>query len=203
MADPSFSTGDGIILLGRIVGLYGVKGWVKIYSHTRQRGDILQYTPWLIRRPGQLQDQAQAWKECAVAEGRMQGLGVIARLEGYNDRDQATCLVGADIGLYKKQLPSLAKGEFYWAQLEGLRVVTLAGIDLGRVSHLIETGANDVLVVRPEGAGSPGIAAGNPANQRVNDKDAPDERLIPYIQSVIKEVDLAAGVIRVDWDADF
>jgi 16S rRNA processing protein RimM len=180
--------------MGRVVGLYGVKGWVKVHSYTRQRGDILHYTPWLIKLPG-----LQEWKEQAVAEGRLQGSGVVAQLEGYTDRDQASGLVGADIGLYKTQLPALTPGEFYWGQLEGLKVITLAGIDLGRVSHLFETGANDVLVVRPEGAASPEKVEGNPPNE----KDAARERLIPYVRDVIKEVDLAAGIIRVDWDANF
>ena len=199
MAGPSFSTlegiGDGAVIIGRVVGLYGVNGWVKVHSYTRQRGDILHYTPWLITSP----DQLQKWKQQTVAEGRLQGSGVIARLEGYSNRDQASGLVGADIGLYKTQLPALTAGEFYWGQLEGLKVITLAGIELGRVSHLFETGANDVLVVRPQGAASPGKVGRNPPNEKETER----ERLIPYIRGVIKEVDLAAGIIRVDWDADF
>jgi 16S rRNA processing protein RimM len=198
MVGPSLSAlkgiGDGVVIVGRVVGFYGVKGWVKVHSYTRERGDILHYTSWLIKLPG-----LQEWKEQTVAEGRLQGSGVIAQLEGYTNRDQAGGLIGADIGLYKTHLPALTPGEFYWAQLEGLKVITLAGIDLGRVSHLFETGANDVLVVRPEGAGSPEQVGGNPPDG----KEAERERLIPYIHDVIKEVDLATGIIRVDWDADF
>jgi 16S rRNA processing protein RimM len=208
MAGPSFSTlkgtGDGVVIMGRVTGLFGVNGWVKVYSYTRERSDILHYTPWLVRLPS----QSQVWKEQAVAEGRVQGAGIIARLEDYNDRDQASALVGADIAVHRAQLPALAEGEFYWAQLEGLRVVTLTGVDLGRVSHLLETGANDVLVVRSESAESPEKVGGNPPNEQerihqTRRKEAERERWIPYIRGVIKEVDLGSGIIRVDWDADF
>lgn len=172
MADPS-KTNDGLVLVGRIAGLYGVRGWLKVYSYTREREDILRYTPWLI-------DTGGGWKEVAVVDGRMQGPGVVAQLAGYADREAAGALIGSDIAIRVEQLPPLKPGEYYWAQLEGLKVVNLQGIELGQVVRLFETGANDVMVV---------------AGER--------ERLIPYIGDVIKEVDVGSGLIRVDWDADF
>jgi 16S rRNA processing protein RimM len=162
-----------LIVLGRVVGLFGVKGWVKVYSYSRPRQAILEYGAWQIRLTGD-------WRKYEVAEGRMQGDGVIARLEGIEDRDAAAALMGADIGINRTQLPALKRGEYYWADLEGLRVVCLDGTELGTVSHLLETGANDVLVVHGD-----------------------RERLIPYIADVIREVDLANRIIRVDWDKDF
>ncbi|HEX7045687.1 MAG TPA: ribosome maturation factor RimM [Burkholderiales bacterium] len=162
---------DRRITVGRVVGLFGVRGWVKVYSYTRPREAILQYDPWYLCLAGE-------WRERALAEGRMQGEGVIARLAGYEDRDTAAALVGADIAILAAQLPPTGEREYYWADLEGLRVVNLAGDELGIVSHLFETGANDVLVVRGE-----------------------RERLIPFADSVVREVDLEAGVLRVDWDA--
>jgi len=105
---------------------------------------------------------------------------VVAKLAGYDDRDQAGQLIGAEIAIRLEQLPPLKKGEYYWAQLVGLEVVNLAGERLGKVDHLFDTGANDVMVVR---------------NGR--------ERWLPATADVIREVDLEAGVIRVDWDADF
>jgi 16S rRNA processing protein RimM len=160
--------------MGKIVGLYGLRGWVKVFSHTRPKEAILTYRPWLVQLQGD-------WQELNVAEGRVQGKGLAARFEGYTDRDQAAALVGAEIALTLAQLPAAGKGEHYWAQLEGLKVINLEGEELGTVSHLFETGANDVLVVH--------------LGKR--------ERLIPYTKHVVREVDLDSGVIRVDWDAEF
>lgn len=181
MANPS--SPDGVVALGRIVGLFGIHGWVKVYSYVRPPEAILGYNPWLIRTGG-------CWKECSVVGGRVQGKSLVAHLEGYRDRDQASVLIGTDIAVALAQLPALPEGEYYWAQLEGLRVVTVDGRELGVVSHLFETGANDVMVV-------------------IQDKPCADSgkatlsQLIPYIRDVIKNVDLDSCVIVVEWDPDF
>lgn len=159
--------------MGRVAGLFGVRGWVKVHSHTRPRDAILEYHTWRLKL-------ADTWCEFEVAEGRMQGAGVIARFKGIEDRDAAARLVGVDIAIDRSQLPAPKRGEYYWADLEGLKVVDLDGTELGTVDHLFETGANDVMVVKGE-----------------------RERLIPYIANVICEVDLANRLIRVDWDKDF
>lgn len=161
---------DRRITVGRIAGLFGVRGWVKVYSHTRPREAILNYNPWLVVVGG-------TERTVALAEGRPQGKGVIARLEGITDRDQAAPLVGADIAVNREQLPALTANEYYWAELEGARVMDQRGTELGRVSYLFETGAQDVMVVRGE-----------------------RERLIPFGATVIKRVDLTNGVIHVDWE---
>jgi 16S rRNA processing protein RimM len=162
------------IEMGRIAGLYGVRGWVKVYSHTEPRDHILEYSPWYLKIQGK-------WVPIAPAEGRIHGKGVVARLEGYTDRDAAAQLVGTDIAMHRDQLPAAEEGEYYWHDLIGLRVVTTGGAELGQVDHLLETGANDVLVVKGE-----------------------RERLIPYTpgQAVVK-VDLASGVLTVEWDPEF
>lgn len=160
------------MIVGRVVGLFGVRGWVKVYSYTRPPEALLGYGTWQLEVRGE-------WQTRAVAEGRRQGRGLVARLAGFEDRDAAATLVGAVIAVSASQLPARAEGEYYWAELEGLRVVNLAGQELGRVSHLFETGANDVLVVRGE-----------------------RERLIPFGKRIVRDVDLEAGTIRVDWDAE-
>ncbi|HLF24598.1 MAG TPA: ribosome maturation factor RimM, partial [Burkholderiales bacterium] len=109
----------------------------------------------------------------------LQGKGVVARVAGCDSRDEAAALIGAEIAIHASQLPAAGEREYYWAELEGLRVVNLAGLELGRVSHLIETGANDVLVVQ----GS-------------------REHLVPFGPGVVRDVDLGAGVISVDWDIE-
>lgn len=161
------------VVLGRVSGLFGVRGWVKVFSDTAPRENILGYPHWYLQRHGQ-------WQAYDLLDGRRQGKAVVARLEGCDDRDQAAELIGADIAIRRDQLPPAKAGEYYWTDLQDLRVETLGGIDLGKVDHLFETGANDVLVVKGD-----------------------RQRLIPFIDGVIGEIDLDAGRIRVDWDPDF
>jgi 16S rRNA processing protein RimM len=164
---------DTHIIVGRIAGLFGVRGWVRIYSHTQPLDNILGYTPWLLLQGGR-------WVPVKHLDGRIHGKGIVAQLEGIDDRDAAAALIGCDIAIERSQLGRTAPDEVYWADLIGLKVVTLDGVELGVVDHLLETGANDVVVVQGE-----------------------RERLLPYVEQVIHEVDLAGGVLRVDWDPDF
>lgn len=163
------------IVLGRINGLHGVRGWVKVYSHTQPRKNILSYSTWHLQQDGQ-------WVAIDLIEGRPQGKGIVARLKGYDDRDQAAALIGTDIAIRREQMPKAAAGEYYWAELEGLRVINAQGVELGVVDHLLETGANDVLVV----------------------VDGDIERLIPYVTGqFVQGISLTDKVIKVDWDPEF
>lgn len=163
-----------LVCLGSVVGVWGVEGWLKIHSYTRNRADIFEYGYWLVG-PG---ERPRRYK---LESGREQGRGgLVAKLVGLDDRDAAAAEVGSLIQISPEQLPALGEGEYFWHQLTGLVVENLDGKPLGTVAHLFETGANDVLVV---------------AGER--------ERLIPYIPGVIREVDLEAGRMRVDWDEDF
>ena len=113
-----------------------------------------------------------------VREG---GKGLIATMPGIEDKDAADALRGVDVLVPRSALPPPAPGEYYWVDLEGLRVVNVEGADFGVVSHLFSTGANDVLVARGE-----------------------RERMIPFVQpDFIRSVDFDAGIVTVDWDADF
>jgi 16S rRNA processing protein RimM len=162
------------VLLGRVVGVHGLDGSLKIESYTEPRANIFRYRPWRVVGVG---------REMAVDKpaGRAQGKGMVARLSEVGDRDAAAAWVGADIYVARDQLPPAAPGEYYWADLEGLQVTTTEGVDLGRVSHLFSTGANDVMVVRGD-----------------------RERLVPFIPGgAVVRVDLEAGLIEVDWDPAF
>lgn len=164
---------DKAVVLGRISGLFGIKGWVKIHSFTEPRQAILDYGDWLVGTEGD-------WKPAKLAEGKPHGKTVIARLAGVDDRDAATEYVNDFVAVPRSMLPETAADEYYWSDLEGLRVVSRDGKLLGKVDHLMETGANDVLVIRGD-----------------------REVLIPYIKDeVVEEVDLANGVIRVNWEWD-
>lgn len=163
------------IVVGEISGVFGVKGWVKVYSFTDPRENILNYSPWILRKGSEL-------KSVAVLDGGMQGGAVIASLSGITDRDMAASLGGYEILIDENLLPEPEEGEYYWRDLIGLKVETEQGIALGVVDYLLETGANDVLVV----------------------KEDKQERLIPFLQGqFVKSIDLKAGLIIVDWDPEF
>jgi 16S rRNA processing protein RimM len=160
-------------ILGQVSGLFGVRGWIKVYSHTAPKENILNHPSWYLYRDGQ-------WREYKLEQGKAHGKGIVAALEGVVDRDQAAALNGAEIAIPRDRLPAIPADEYYWCDLEGKRVVTLEGIELGRVDHLFETGANDVMVVKGD-----------------------RRHLLPFIAQVIKEVDLDGDLITVDWDPDF
>ncbi len=164
------------VVVGRIVGLFGVQGWLKIESWTEPRTQIFRYQPWLLSAaPGEE-------TEVKGVKGRPQGKGLIAQMPGIDGRDAAAALVGLDIYVSREQLPPPGKDEYYWVDLEGLEVVTTENVVLGRISHLFATGANDVVVVR----------------------DGERERLIPFVQgSYVRSVDLSGGRMVVDWDPEF
>ncbi|MBS0381670.1 MAG: 16S rRNA processing protein RimM [Proteobacteria bacterium] len=164
------------VLLGRIVGVHGVRGAVKLESFTEPRLAIFAYKPWLLERePGR-------FEEIADVQGHAQGKGIVATLAGIGDRDAAAGLIGANIHVPRAAMPKPADGECYQTDLEGLRVVNLAGEPLGRVSHLFDNGAHDVLVTRDETG---------------------RQWLVPYVAGrFVKSVDLDAGCITVDWDVN-
>lgn len=169
-----------VTVLGRIASVYGIKGWVKIYSYTDPIENILTYSPWLLKIKGQ-------WTPVKVEAGKQHGKGLVAKLAGVDDREIARTYNGIEIAVESDRLPELEEGEYYWSQLENLKVYTESGVLLGEVSHLIETGANDVLVIK-------GTA----------ESIDREERLIPYLpDQVIKQIDLETGTIRVDWDPEF
>ena len=160
-------------MLGTITEPSGVRGWVRVRSSTEPPENILRYAPWLVGRDGH-------WAAVAVAEGRAQGRGVVVRFDGCDDRDQALRYRGCEIAVKRSRLPDPGDGEFYWTDLIGLRVATADGFDLGEVERMLETGANDVMVVRGE-----------------------FERLIPFIAGmVVRSVDVERGRIVVDWHPD-
>lgn len=164
------------ILLGRVAGALGLRGEVKLESFTDPREAIFDYQPWT------LVDARGAERTAGRVSGKVQGKHIVARFPGVDDRDAAEALRGLEIHVPREQLPSAAPGEFYWADLEGLRVLNTEGVELGRVSHLFSTGANDVVVVRGGEA----------------------EHLVPFVRpQYVVDVDIGAGTMTVDWDPDW
>jgi 16S rRNA processing protein RimM len=164
-----------MILLGRLHGAFGVRGELKLESFTEPKSAILRYQPWILRGPG------GGERELAGARGRETNKGLVATFPDVADRDAAEALRGTEVWVARSLLPPPKPGEYYWVDLEGLRVMNLEGADFGTVSHLFSTGANDVLVAQGD-----------------------RERMIPFLEpDYIKSVDFDAGVVTVDWDADF
>jgi len=162
------------VTLGRVSGVFGVKGWIKVESYTEPRGNIVAFGRWILRLRG-------ADSVVEVEQGQEHGGGVVAKLRGVDDRDRAREWVGAEVIVERERLPRAGDGEYYWIDLEGLEVRTTAGVVLGTVDRLLATGAHDVLVL----AGTP-------------------ERLIPFVVGrVVTRVDLDAGLIEVDWSPDY
>jgi len=166
---------DKRVLLGKIVGLFGVNGWVKVESYTEPRVRIFKYLPWSVKTEA-------GERQVVQVQGRAHGKGLVALLPQVEDRDAAQAWIDAEIWVQRSALPKAKRGEYYWADLEGLDVVNLDGVAFGKVSHLFSTGANDVIVVRDGGR----------------------ERLIPFVlKQFVTEVNLDSARITVDWDPDF
>ena len=163
------------ILAGRIHGAFGVRGELKLESFTEPAKAIFGYRPWILR------DTRGNERELSDARGRDTAKGIVATLPGIEDRDAAEAMRGTEVFVARSAFPPPKPGQYYWVDLEGLRVANREGVDFGIVSHLFSTGANDVLVVQGE-----------------------RERMIPFREpDYVVSVDFDAGVVTVDWDADF
>jgi 16S rRNA processing protein RimM len=161
-------------VVGQIAGAFGVRGWVKTISYTAPRGNIFGYSPWILERGG-------VERRLEPLEGREHGDTVVVRLEGIATREEAETLKGLSVAVARDRLPPLEAGEYYRIDLIGLRVRNLEGTDFGTIADVLETGANDVLLIRGD-----------------------RERLVPFVQGeFVKSVDLDDALIVVDWDADF
>lgn len=162
-----------LVEVGELAGLHGVRGAFRVISHTRPRENLCRYPRWSIQTP------EGDWRAVDVVDAQSDGVRVLARLEGIEDRDAARAWLGARIAVEANLLPAPKAGEYYWRDLIGLQAQTPDGTSLGEVTSLFETPANDVLVVRDEG----------------------HERLIPFIQGhYVLAVDLVGGRICLDWD---
>jgi len=165
---------DEVLVMGRIASPFGVRGWLRINAYTAVADDLLDYSPWYLKLKGQ-------WQAVEPVAGRHHGKGVVVQLKECHDRDDAAALTGTEIGVYRSQLPPVDADEYYWSDLIGMQVITKEDQVLGVVDHLLETGANDVIVVKGK-----------------------HECLVPYIrEQVVESVDLENRIIRVDWDPDF
>lgn len=166
---------EDIVIIGRIGAPFGVKGWVKVQSFTQPSDNIFNYHPWLIRANKQ-------WQTISIAAKQIQHKQAVIQFENCHDREQAQRYTNCDIGISRTLLPTLPKDEFYWQDLVGLQVINQDNRNLGTVTQLMETGANDVLIVKSDS----------------------EEIAIPLLfDEVVIDVDLTNKILRVQWDPDF
>ncbi|MGL4454475.1 MAG: ribosome maturation factor RimM [Plesiomonas sp.] len=169
------------VVLGKLGSTYGIRGWLRVYSSTENSESIFAYQPWYLKIRGQ-------WCETELESWRHHNSDLIVKLKGIDDREAAHAMTNVEIAVEASQLPALDNGDYYWRDLMGCKVVNVSGYEFGKIIDMMETGSNDVMVVK--------------AN--LNDAFGVKERLIPFLDGqVIKKVDLAAQTIEVEWDPGF
>ena len=177
-----------MVVMGRVVAPYGVFGWLKVLPDTEAIDGLFDYDTWWLGKDDN-------WREMVVETAKIHNDVIVVKLEGIDDRDAAFACKGKQIAVPRAQLPEPEENEYYWSDLIGLQVKNLQGVDFGVIEDVFETGANDVLVVK---------------NTTVKDaaikdiaKETQQERLLPFIATVVIKVDLEAKTMLVDWDEDF
>ena len=165
------------IIVGRISGVFGVRGWLKIRSFTRPKQNIFTYSPWLVHIDN-------AWQKMILEESQQRGERLLVKMTGIESPEKAREYMHCDLAVTRGQLPPLKQGEYYWHDLIGLEVFNQAGVGLGKIGEIVETGANDVLVVNKTG-------------------EVESKTLIPLVMDVyVKQVDLIARSMQVEWQVD-
>jgi len=164
-----------MVTMGKVVAAYGIRGWVKVQTYTEYLDSLFDFDDWWLG------DDKAPWRSVEVQECNIHGKTLVAKLAGCEDRNAAERLKGLLVAVPRSELPEPEEDEFYWSDLVGCKVVNLSGAELGVVDSLMETGANDVLVVKGESG----------------------ELLIPFIEQVVTQVDMAAKLLTVDWQADY
>lgn len=174
------AAGDRVVL-GRILGAFGVQGWLKVKPFTESFDGLIEQPLWTLSSRG-------VERTVTIEEWKPHGAALLAKVEGIDDRTEADALRGADVTVPRDKLPAAGAGEYYWNDLVGLAVRNVRGEELGTVSGLIAAPAHDVLRVRSAQRGIDG---------------AEGEQLIPFVEPIVKAVDIAGGSVTVDWEADY
>lgn len=179
MTQAALPSRDDLIQVGHVHTAYGIKGWVWVMSRTEPIANIFSYGPWYLDRAGTL-------AKVVLVDHRAQGKGLVAQFAGCEDRNAADLMIGATIWVPKSALKTQSDNEYFWSDLIGMRVVTEQGVLLGCVDDMMETGANDVIVLKA-------------CDGSVDDQ----ERLLPWVDQVVLKIDREAKCITVDWDPEF
>lgn len=187
--EPAALPADAVEV-GRIVGAWGVKGWVRVQPHSADPEALFSSKRWYLLPTERGVASFSGSALLRVREAKEHSGSVVASVHDLQDRDAAEALRGARIFVARSSFPTPASDEYYWVDLMGLAVVNREGVALGDVTDLLSTGPQTVLVltypsVAPDGSTKPG------------------ERMIPFVSAYVDKVDLAARQILVDWQADY
>ena len=189
---------SNMVVMGRIVAPYGVFGWLKVVPDTEAFDGLFDYDTWWLGK-------GDDWREMVVETAKVHNDVLVVKLVGIDDRDAALACKGKQIAIPRAQLPEAEENEYYWSDLIGLRVKNKQDVDFCLIVDVFETGANDVIVVKPDAVKSDTVKVDTVA--KTSNKEVaqvkPQERLLPFIDAVVLEVDLAEKTMLVDWDADF
>lgn len=164
-----------MVVMGKVVAAQGLLGWVKIQTFTEDIDSLADYKDWFLG------GDVRPWRPAKVVECKPHNKVLLARLEGVADRDAAEQCKGLLVAVKRSQLPKTGDDEYYWSDLMDMSVINLEGVVLGKVDHLLDMGANDIMCVQSENG----------------------EILIPFLKHVVLNVSLEDRVIRVDWQADY
>jgi len=167
-----------MVVLGRVTAPYGVQGWVRLHAFGDDPGRWREIDRWWL---GREENDFSGWRAYPLQGLRLHGKSWVAKLVGVDDRNGAEQLIGQYVGAPRSTLPATEPDEYYWGDLVGLNVVNAEKEVLGCVTELIESGAHAVMVVM----------------------DGDTQRLLPFVGHVVKEVDVAAGKVYVDWERDW
>jgi 16S rRNA processing protein RimM len=177
---------DVMVVMGRVVAPYGIFGWLKVVPDTEAIDGLFDYDNWWLGK-------GDNWRELEVETAKIHNDVILVKLHGIDDRDAAFACKSQQIAVPRSWLPEPDENEYYWSDLIGVRVKNLQGVDFGVICDVLETGANDVIAVRSD----------TKVEETGQTKAKPNERLLPFIASVVLEVDLQAKTMLVDWDPDF
>ena len=162
------------VVMGKVVGSHGIKGWLKIQPFTEDINTLGKFSSWFLSK------NESEWKEFKIESSSIKGRTLLSKIENVNDRNEADKFKSFLIGINKIDLPVLEKGKYYWSDLISLEVINEVGFNCGVIDSIMETGSNDVLVIKGE-----------------------KETLIPYLDNVILKIDLEKKNVLVDWDENF
>ncbi len=167
-----------MVVMGRIVAPYGVLGWLKVLPDTEALDGLFDYPTWWIGKDGN-------WQPREIEAAKIHNDVLVVKIKGVNDRDAAFACKGQQVAVPREELPEPDEDEYYWSDLIGLSVKNQQGVDFGLITNVFETGANDVIVVQS------------------SKEQGNIERLLPFVDQVVLEVDIQGKTMLVDWLAEW